>query len=198
MTLDKSAHPPTGSVISTGVGRRFFPPSLPRRCRPTQWRNLSSIDRVSPPSYNATVTTQLLKRRKFAISVVLKRPFFNTFQTLASFAQFPANALSCYQQLTASFCALFVTFCASNPLFSTSCGLFWQKHRGVGGVRALKKTRGVAAPIQCATAGSVAKSALAPFQTICTPMHTNRNEVNCRITVMPVVPSTRPSRSAKL
>lgn len=80
MTLDRSAHPPTGSVISTGVGRRFFPPSLPRRCRPTQRRNLSSIDRVSPTS---AVTTQLLKRRKFAISVVLKCPFFNTFQTIA-------------------------------------------------------------------------------------------------------------------
>jgi hypothetical protein len=47
-------------------------------------------------------------------------------------------------------------------------------------------------------AGSVARSALAPFQTICTPMHTSKNDVSCRITVIPVVPSTRPRRSAKL
>ena len=47
-------------------------------------------------------------------------------------------------------------------------------------------------------AGSDVNSALAPFHTICTPMHTSKNDVSCRITVMPVVPSTRPSRSAKL
>src|ERR1700688_3850507 len=117
MTLDKAAHPPTGSVISTGVGRpiphpptgsvistaanqpiphpsneyvistgvgrRFFPPSLPRRYRPTQWRNLSSIDRGGLCSPNATITTQLLKRRKLALCGAVNLPFFNTFQTLA-------------------------------------------------------------------------------------------------------------------
>jgi hypothetical protein len=123
-------HPPTGPVISTGVGRRFFPPSLPRRCRPTQWRNLSSIDGGGLCSPSATITTQLLKRRKFALYSALNLPIFSTFQTLASFALFPPNPLSCCRQLTDSFCALFVTFCNAKPLFSTSCGLFWQKHRG--------------------------------------------------------------------
>ena len=36
-------------------------------------------------------------------------------------------------------------------------------------------------------------SALAPFQRICTPMHTSRNDVSCKITVIPVAPRTRPN-----
>src|ERR1700693_1118845 len=36
--------------------------------------------------------------------------------------------------------------------------------------------------------GCEAKSALAPFHRICTPMHTSRNEVSCKITVIPVRP----------
>jgi hypothetical protein len=52
------------------------------------------------------------------------------FQTLAQSAPVSQNSSPYYQQLTASFCTLFVTFRTSNPLFSISCGLFWQKHRG--------------------------------------------------------------------
>ena len=63
------------------------------------------------------------------------------FQTLASFAQFPANVPSYYQQLTDSLCAFLITFCDTNPLFSTSCGLFCA-NTGVGGI-ALEKLGGL-------------------------------------------------------
>jgi hypothetical protein len=41
-----------------------------------------------------------------------------------------------------------------------------------------------------------AKKALTPFQTIWTPMQTNRNDVSRTITVVPVAPSIRANRSA--
>jgi hypothetical protein len=41
------------------------------------------------------------------------------------------------------------------------------------------------------------KSARAPFQRICTPMHTIRDDVSCRITVIPVAPTISPRRSEK-
>ena|SRR3984957_16467805 len=166
MTLDKSAHPPTGSVHFDGSGPTNSPSANRichfNRCEPTNSPSIKRVchfDRSGPtlfPTFapakvsahavekslfdrprrpllpNATITTQLLKRRKLALCGAVNLPFFNTFQTLASFAQFPANALSCYQQLTASFCALFVTFRTSSPLFSTSCGLFCAKHGGRG------------------------------------------------------------------
>jgi len=39
-------------------------------------------------------------------------------------------------------------------------------------------------------------SALSPFQAICTPMQTRKNDDNCVITVIPVAPRIRASRSA--
>ncbi len=44
--------------------------------------------------------------------------------------------------------------------------------------------------------GTELNNALAPFHRICTPMHTSRNEDSCIITVIPVVPRIRASRSA--
>jgi hypothetical protein len=44
--------------------------------------------------------------------------------------------------------------------------------------------------------GSVAESALTPFQMIFTPMHTSRNEVSFMITVIPVGPTILLRRSA--
>jgi hypothetical protein len=119
------------------------------------------FDRGDLCSPNATITTQLLKCRKFALYDAVSLPIFSVFQTLCSFAHFVETALSCYQHLTASFCTLFVTLRTSNPLFSTSCGLFCEKHRGWG-VRALKKTRSVVAPIQRPTAGSRRQERLGP------------------------------------
>ena len=43
---------------------------------------------------------------------------------------------------------------------------------------------------------SAVNNALLPFHKICTPMHTSKKEVSCRMTVIPVVPITRPNRSA--
>jgi len=50
---------------------------------------------------------------------------------------------------------------------------------------------------QCKCKGRELISALAPFQRICTPMHTSRKDVSCMITVMPVWPRARPRRSEK-
>jgi hypothetical protein len=43
---------------------------------------------------------------------------------------------------------------------------------------------------------SASSSALIPFHTICTPIHTKKKDDNCRITVIPVDPRIRASRSA--
>src|SRR5260370_20912980 len=40
-------------------------------------------------------------------------------------------------------------------------------------------------------------NALIPFHAICTPMQTRKNDDNCVITVIPVAPRIRASRSAK-
>lgn len=64
-----------------------------------------------------------------------------------------------------------------------------------------RRTRSVATgsgpPAQCTCKGSELSRALAPFHRICTPMHTSRNDVSCRMTVIPVLPRICPSRSAK-
>jgi hypothetical protein len=56
-------------------------------------------------------------------------------------------------------------------------------------------------PPQCAailaTCGNELSSLAAPFQNICTPMHTSRNEDNLRITFTPVGPRALARRSAK-
>lgn len=44
--------------------------------------------------------------------------------------------------------------------------------------------------------GNSTHNALNPFHMICTPMHTSRNDVSCKITVIPVVPRIFLSRSA--
>lgn len=43
--------------------------------------------------------------------------------------------------------------------------------------------------------GTEASSARTPFQRICTPMQTSKNEASCMITLMAVGPSTRASLS---
>jgi hypothetical protein len=158
--LSPTPHPPIVPVISTAVGRRFFPPSLPRSCRRTQWRNLSSTDRVGPQfpyldsNVSVTKATQIrtlgpTQHRRFLI---------------------PSKLL-------------------------VGSGICRKATRVSPFGRTLEMAE---ESRQRVLPGSVAKSALAPFQTICTPMHTSKNDVSCRITVMPVVPSTRPRRSAKL
>ena len=49
-----------------------------------------------------------------------------------------------------------------------------------------------ATPLSC---GNELSSLLAPFQKICTPMHTSRNAVSFRITLVPVAPILLASRS---
>jgi cytochrome c len=51
-------------------------------------------------------------------------------------------------------------------------------------------------PAPTQRAGTDAKNALTPFQTIWTPMHTKRNDDSRTITVMAVTPNIRASRSA--
>ena len=133
MTLDRSAHPPTEPVISTGVGRRFFPPSLPRRCRPTQRRNLSSIDRVSPNS---------LQRRSY-YSVTKAPQIRPTRQAqLAHFQRIPKSCLiraipNKRALLLSTTYRLFLrALCRFPHLQSFVFNLLWtllRKKRGVGG-----------------------------------------------------------------
>ena len=187
-------HPSTTLVISTGVGRRFFPPSLPRRCRPTRWRNLSSIDRESPQPGQLNHYSSVTKMPRYQSPNRIQAAQFQRVPSSCRVYTCWQNSSAYYQQLTASFCALFVTFHTSNLLFSTLCGLFSAKQGGRGWRR--RKIQNESR--QRLPAGSDFRSELTPFQTICTPIHTSKNDVSCRITVMPVVPSTRPKRSAKL
>src|ERR1700728_48090 len=60
--------------------------------------------------------------------------------------------------------------------------------------RSLPRQRGSATtPANC---GNELSNLLAPFHKICTPMHTSRNAVSFRITLVPVGPSLLASRSA--
>jgi hypothetical protein len=83
-------------------------------------------------SAQLTVASQLLKPRDFRPPIAFKRLSFSVFQALAAFAHCWQNSSAYYQQLTASFCALFVAFRTSNLLFSTLYGLFSAKQGGRG------------------------------------------------------------------
>jgi hypothetical protein len=132
--LSPTPYPPTVPVISTAVGRRFFPPSLPRRCWPTEWRKLSSTDRVSPNSRNSIVYFSVTKMPQVTFSALLNIPVFSIFRTLSPTRSLSSKSLSCYQQLTDSFfrsCQLFTPaiFCFQRLVDS------FAKTRGVWGYR---------------------------------------------------------------
>src|ERR1700720_1843372 len=67
------------------------------------------------------------------------------------------------------------------------------RHSGQISHCAASFVRGTAS--HCPSAGSVASNALAPFQRICTPMQTSRNDDRRMITPMAVAPSARANLS---
>lgn len=108
-------HSPIVPVISTGVGRRFFPPSLPRRCRPTQLRNLSSIDRASPQPGQLNRYSSATKMPRLQSPNRIQAAQFQHVPSSCRVYTCWQNSSAYYQQLTVSFCAHLSLF--APPIF---------------------------------------------------------------------------------
>jgi hypothetical protein len=78
-------HSPPMHVISTGVGRRLFPPSLQAKVSAHAVEK-SLFDRPREPRSNVAI--QSPKLWEFTTSSALNLPVFSGFQTLSSSAQF--------------------------------------------------------------------------------------------------------------
>jgi hypothetical protein len=144
------------------------------------------------------VYSLVTKLRQIYVRGCTQQPCFQHFPNFCAILASLRKSSPCYQRLTNSLCALL-------PLFARPIFCFQRfvnslaKNTGGMGVSAIQENlKAGGKPSQSVPAGRDFSSALIPFQTICTPMQTSKNEVSWRITVMPVVPSTRPSRSAKL
>jgi hypothetical protein len=115
-------------------GPTLFPTFAPAKVSPTKWRNLSSTHHVYSQFPQRDRYSSVTKMAPIHAPNNLQLAHFHYLLNSCDIRAFHENWPSCFQQLTDSFCALLSTFRTSNLLFSTICGLFWTKHRGVGGI----------------------------------------------------------------